>query len=425
MRVAEKPSFALFAGRRGFEARSKLVVVVALTAISGCTEKRSAADAAPSPAPRALSWYRFEAHATEQDRVPFLVGVDPERPRAVIDAGNEQLELVVLSRDPLVLRIPVRGIGLAFRKAGAGGRMSGTWQASYYMKQDFDLTAEPIEGPRIDLLFPGAEPPAVDLSGTWRIDIKDFGVGRAIFKQDAAGRLTGTIIPPEVGDLRHLLGRVIGSRAELSVFDGIHGFHITMSAKESGKQLEGRWVISGIGIFPFTATRAKPPETHLTVAARMAPGKTRLTLPELDKPPYKGNPVIIDYFGSWCPVCMDLTPQLVRLQKEHAKAGLQILSIALEPPGEEAEIEKRLDEFRAQFGVTWPFTIRYTDDFNSQVPPEVLDATGFPVTIFVRRDGTVAGVHTGFISDAASEERAAIIRRFDELTAEIVRAPGQ
>jgi thiol-disulfide isomerase/thioredoxin len=419
--------------------RSYYRLGVALALIA-CNDKKAAthetpaapplppADAVPAAEPRdaaaaALRWYRFEALPTDTARVPFLLGIDPERPRAVIDAGDEKLELVVLSRKPLVLRIPVRGMNLELGEPDADGALHGTWRAAYYYKTDFPLTAVPIDGPRLDLLFPGDGTPAVDLTGTWRIDIKDFGVGRAVFAQDATGRLTGTIIPPQVGDLRHLLGRVAGTHAELSVFDGIHGFDIALDARDGGKRLTGTWLITGIGTFAFTATRAPAPATHLDIGAHMAPGKTRLTLAGLDKPPYKGNPVIVDFFGSWCPVCMDLTPQLVRLQREHAKDGLQVLSIALEPPGDQTETAKRLEEFRAQFGVTWPFTIRYTDDFNGEVPPEVLGAEGFPVTIFVRRDGTVAGIHTGFVSDAASAEHAAVGQRFEKLTAEIVASP--
>jgi thiol-disulfide isomerase/thioredoxin len=243
-------------------------------------------------------------------------------------------------------------------------------------------------------------------------------------RQAPDGRLTGTFILPEVGDLRYLLGRVVGSHAELSVFDGIHGFHIAMDAKSGGQKLEGRWLVSGIGAFPFTATRAKPPETHVANSARLAPGKTRISLPELDAAPYRGNPVIVDYFGTWCPVCIDLTPHLVRLQRKYAASGLQVLSIALEPESDQPATKRRLDEFRAEFGMTWPFTVRYSDDFFAAVPPELLDATGFPITIFIRRDGTVAKIHTGFISKAAPDEHAAAVKLLEDYTAEIVASPA-
>jgi thiol-disulfide isomerase/thioredoxin len=159
------------------------------------------------------------------------------------------------------------------------------------------------------------------------------------------------------------------------------------------------------------------------VSAHLAPGKSRITLPGLDRAPYAGKPVIVEYFGSWCPVCLDLMPELARLHREHAADGLQVRSIALEPPGDKAQTRRRLDEFRAAFGITWPFEVRYTEDFYHAAPPEVLDAAGFPVTIFLRRDHTVAAVHTGFISRAAGPEHDAIVKRFDEIVAEIVASP--
>jgi hypothetical protein len=39
-----------------------------------------------------------------------------------------------------------------------------------------------------------------------------------------------------------------------------------------------------------------------------------------------------------------------------------------------------LEEFRKEFGVTWPFELHFTDELNSVVPREVVDASGFPVT---------------------------------------------
>lgn len=412
------------------------MVAVAIT-LSACSRRepereptrppppRDAAAAAPTPdadPDAALAWYRIEATIEDGGKVPFVIGVDRTRPEGVVWSADERLPLVLVQRDPLVLRIPVRGVELRLAPDDAG-RLHGQWVVGYYFKRDFDIVAEPIAAPRPELLFPGGEPPAVDLAGTWKIDIHDFGVGRAIFRQDARGTLTGTVIPPEVGDLRHLTGRVTGRRGQLSVFDGIHGFILEMTASEDGKRLTGTWRIAAIGTFPFTATRDAAPATHLEVQARLAPGKTRITLPALERPPYRGNPVIVDYFGSWCPVCMDLTPELVRLRAQHAAAGLQVLSIALEPEGDEAETRRRLEEFRAAFGVTWPFEIRFGDDFFAALPKELVDTTGFPVTIFVRRDGTVAGVHTGFISRAAGAEHAAIVTRFEELTAEIVASP--
>ncbi len=365
-------------------------------------------------------WYRVEGAVDAVGRVPFIVGVHRDRPEGLIWSGEERLPVVVLTRDPLHLRIPIRGIELRFGSADTGKQLRGTWLAAFYYKKDFPIVASPIDAPSAEILFPSQDAPSFDINGSWRFEIHDFGVGRATFRQDAKGVVVGTIIPPEVGDLRHLTGRASGNRIQLQAFDGIHGFYIDLTSRDGGNTLEGTWLIAGIGTMKLRGTRADPPSTHLRVSARMAPGKTRLTLPQLDEPPYKGNPVVVDYFGSWCPVCIDLTPELVRIQREHATSGLQVLSIALEPPGDETETRRRLDEFRAEFGMTWPFHIVFTDDFNGAVAPEVVDATGFPVTIFLRRDHTVAAVHTGFISRAAGPEHDAAVKLIEGYVQEIV-----
>jgi thiol-disulfide isomerase/thioredoxin len=387
------------------------------------------ADAAPAAPPdpnRALDaeleWYRITATIGEPGEMPFAIGLHRDKPEGWIASDTERLPITVIARSPFVLRIPVRGAELRFG-AGADGRLRGQWLISYYFKRDFDLVAEKIPGPAIENIFPGGGRPAFDVSGTWRVDIKEFGTGRAVFRQDARGMLTGTIIPPEVGDLRYLVGRLDGARARMTAFDGIHGFLVEFSVENGGRQLTGHWLVAGIADFPFTATRDDAPETHLKVSAHMAPGKTRITLPGLDRPPYAGKPVIVEYFGSWCPVCLDLIPELVRVSREHAADGLQVRSIAVEPSGDDAEARRRLEEFRKAFGVTWPFELRLTDEFNSVVPREVVDASGFPVTIFLRRDHTVAAVHTGFVSRAAGPEHDAVVKQFDATVAEIVASP--
>lgn len=406
-----------------------VLLVAACSSKSAPPEPTASSGSAPvakppadASAPARLQ-YRVEAKVDDLGLVPFLVEVDPVKPEGWIVSPNERLPLVVIEREPLVLRIPVRGVELKLAADGASGRRRGQWLVEYYYKRDFDIVAEPVAATTPEVLFPGDAKPEIDLSGTFRVDIKDFGVGRAVFAQAADGRLDGTMIPPEVGDLRHLSGRVIGNTAKLSAFDGIHGFLVEMSSKDGGKTIAGRWLIAGIGNFPFTATREAAPNTHLRVSARMAPGKTRVSIPELRDPRFKGKPVIVDYFGSWCPVCIDMTPELVRLHRKHAADGLEILSIALEPEGDEAETQRRLDEFRKTFDITWPFVIRFGDDFHANLPRELRDATGFPVTLFLRRDHTVAAVHTGFISAAAKEEHAAVKALFDRLTAEIVASP--
>ena len=109
--------------------RSATLAVVAWM-VAGCsrcdsdtkppaTRRDASAPAASTDPDAAYTWYRVEANIGAHGRVPFVIGVHRERPEGVIvSSAEERLPLIVLSRAPLALRIPVRGIELRFRTNG-------------------------------------------------------------------------------------------------------------------------------------------------------------------------------------------------------------------------------------------------------------------------------------------------------------------
>jgi len=370
----------------------------------------------------AVSWYRVEVIADVASSVPFFLGVDQKADRAVIDNGEEQLEALLLSRDPVRVRVAVLGGEVTLVPEGTTGNFKGEWTAKTLIKEPFRVEAKRVDAPSPQLRFPGDAPPDASIDGGWRIEMKDFGTGRAVFKQDAAGNLSGSMIPPDVGDTRYLSGRVIGDRFSMSTFDGMHAHLLEGTIEDGGKKLRGRWVAAGFGEWAFTGTRAEGPSTLSLVTARMKKGKTRITVPALEQPPYKGQPVVIDFFGTWCSVCMDLMPKLVELEKRYGGQGLKVLMIALEPAGDEAEGKRRIEELRTKYGIKWDIDVRFSEDLLADIPPEIDNALGFPLTIFVRRDGTVAAIQSAYISAAAQPEHRAIEQRFDALAKEIVES---
>ncbi|MBA3397300.1 MAG: TlpA family protein disulfide reductase [Deltaproteobacteria bacterium] len=374
--------------------------------------------------PPPLSWYRVEVIADVASSVPFFLGVDPKADRAVIDNGEEeQLEALLLSRDPVRVRVAVLGGEVTLVPDGTTGKFKGEWTAKTLIKEPFRVEASRVDAPSPQLRFPGDAPPTSSLDGGWRIEIKDFGTGRAMFKQDAAGNLSGSVLPPDVGDTRYLSGRVIGDRFSLSTFDGMHAHLLDGTIEDGGKQLRGRWIAAGFGEWTFTATRAEGPKAISLVTARMKKGKKRVTVPALTQPPYVGQPVVVEFFGTWCSACMDLMPKLIALEKQYRDQGLKVLMIALEPAGDEAEGMRRIEELRTKYGIKWDIDVRFAEDLLADIPPEIDNALGFPLTIFVRRDGTVAGVQSAYISAAAQAENSAVDARFDALAKEIVESP--
>lgn len=366
-------------------------------------------------------WYRVEVVTNDSDTVPFFLGVRTGAPIAIVDNGEDRVEVQAEVTDTHIFaRFPVFGTELTLDKSGPV--WAGEWNASYRLKQNFQLQADEVSAPTPQARFPGQGPPLANIGGQWRVEIKGFGVGRAVFRQDDAGTLTGSLIPPEVGDTRYMSGRVSANRFAMSTFDGIHAYLVDGTIHDNGARLEGRWIFPGVNSWSFVATRGEQPKVADLVSAKLRKGATRITLPELDG--YVGQPVLVDFFGTWCPACLDLTPQLVRLYNTYKDKGLVLLSIAIEPPGDAAATERRIAEYRAKYGVKWDITVRYVDDYTTVIPTEIENALGFPLTIFVRRDQSIAGVHTAFVSDAARPEHHAVLDRFEQWAQEIVASPA-
>jgi cytochrome c biogenesis protein CcmG, thiol:disulfide interchange protein DsbE len=93
---------------------------------------------------------------------------------------------------------------------------------------------------------------------------------------------------------------------------------------------------------------------------------------------YRGKPVVINFFASWCLPCKDEAPVLEQTWKEHRGDGLVVLGIdAQDFRGDGRRFVKR-------FGLTYPVVY---DGKGSTLGRYGL--TGFPETYFVGRDGTI------------------------------------
>jgi thiol-disulfide isomerase/thioredoxin len=248
------------------------------------------------------------------------------------------------------------------------------------------------------------------------------GVARGVLVQDASGVVTGTVeVPQQYGDLRFLAGNVRGTRMRLSTFDGQH---VGLLQGEVGADgvLSGEW-ISSESRDHFVAERAGDfslPDPLDRV--RLKPEARRLDLEPLRDPKYAGKAVIVELFGTWCPNCNDHAPLLVDLYREYGPQGLEILGIAYEYADNNAHAERRVREFKEKHGVEWDVVIadstleELADDGLAGLSP----IEGVPVTIFVKPDGTVHAVYTGFSGPATGAAHQAAKAQFRKLTAEIL-----
>jgi thiol-disulfide isomerase/thioredoxin len=56
----------------------------------------------------------------------------------------------------------------------------------------------------------------------------------------------------------------------------------------------------------------------------------------VDLSTYKGQVVLIAFWTTWCPGCVDEVPGLIRLQQEFSAKGFTVVAIAVDDQGEES-----------------------------------------------------------------------------------------
>jgi thiol-disulfide isomerase/thioredoxin len=101
---------------------------------------------------------------------------------------------------------------------------------------------------------------------------------------------------------------------------------------------------------------------------------------------YKGTPVVLNFFGSWCVPCRKETPDL---QKVHQELGdkVRFLGLAVNDSAKDAKA------FVLEFGATYDIG----RDANGKLFSE-LGGVNMPSTFFVSAEGKIVAAHAGALS---------------------------
>ena len=104
----------------------------------------------------------------------------------------------------------------------------------------------------------------------------------------------------------------------------------------------------------------------------------------------RGHPVVVSFWGSWCPPCRSEFPELVRAHREYGPAGLTVVGVN----GRDQELStKDVQRFVAEFSV--PFEVALDKRGWSR---QAYLIRGLPTTVFVDSGGVIQRIHRGPIS---------------------------
>jgi thiol-disulfide isomerase/thioredoxin len=148
-------------------------------------------------------------------------------------------------------------------------------------------------------------------------------------------------------------------------------------------------------------------ETHTTV--RVANEKFTFNFPDdsgklvsNEDPRFKGKVVLAIVTGTWCPNCHDEAQYLVQLDKKYRDKGLAIVALDFEEPEQQGSLERER-AFVKKYGVEYTYLIAGAPSEMWEKVPQLVNLNTWPATVFVGRDGTVEGIHSGFASPASGE----------------------
>ena len=105
---------------------------------------------------------------------------------------------------------------------------------------------------------------------------------------------------------------------------------------------------------------------------------------------FRGNPVLINFWATWCGPCRIETPELLRVYDAHKAEGFVILSIDLAHQDSVDDVRAFVEEFNMDFPVLV--------DETGEVSTDLYRLLGLPVSVFVDRDGVIVRIHIGVMT---------------------------
>jgi thiol-disulfide isomerase/thioredoxin len=94
---------------------------------------------------------------------------------------------------------------------------------------------------------------------------------------------------------------------------------------------------------------------------------------------YQGKVVLLNFWATWCPPCRAEMPDLIKMQRQYRKQGLQVIGITY-PPEEIGEVQRFINKLR----VNYPIALGTKETRTLFGESETL-----PLTIVIDRQGNI------------------------------------
>ncbi len=129
-------------------------------------------------------------------------------------------------------------------------------------------------------------------------------------------------------------------------------------------------------------------------------GWTQLDNRRMQLPDYLGQVVVLDFWATYCPPCLEEVPHLVELQKRFGPQGLHIIGLNVGGQDDRPKVPDFVEQFKVQYALGYPdpgMTELYLGE-----------NTSIPQTLVFDRKGKLVKHLVGFDPQVAAELDRAI-----------------
>ncbi len=118
----------------------------------------------------------------------------------------------------------------------------------------------------------------------------------------------------------------------------------------------------------------------------------------------KGQVVLLNFFATWCPPCVEEMPSIQNLYEAYHEQGFTVLGISHDDGGKDV-----LKRFIEQFSLTFPILVDPGEEvFDRYV------VQGIPVTYLLDKRGRVVGMQTGSVDWNSPHARSLVEKLLQE-----------
>lgn len=109
---------------------------------------------------------------------------------------------------------------------------------------------------------------------------------------------------------------------------------------------------------------------------------------------FSGKVLLVSFFATWCPPCVEEVPVLIELQKRLGSAGFSVIALSVDRQGPEP-----VASFVKEHGINYPVLMA-----DSKATMDFGGVYGIPTAFLVNRSGNVVKRYTGYVDPSILEK---------------------